>query len=67
MALAYHIAEKIGANVARVGRALNHAELHTYTDLVAQSQKTIRSDVMKVKDQKVRLLWKKEHVRYVGG
>ena len=35
--------------------------------VIEQNLRTTSMDVMKVKDQKVRLLWKKEHVRYVGG
>lgn len=35
--------------------------------VVEQNLKTTSMDVMKVKDQPVRLLWKKEHVRYMGG
>jgi putative spermidine/putrescine transport system ATP-binding protein len=35
--------------------------------VVEQNLKTTSMDVMKVKDQKVRLFWKKEHIRYVGG
>lgn len=35
--------------------------------VVEQNLNTTSMDVMKAKDQKVRLLWKKEHVRYVGG
>lgn len=34
--------------------------------VVEQNLKTTSMDVMKVKGQKVCLLWKKEHVRYVG-
>ena len=35
--------------------------------VVEQNLKTTSMDVMKVRGQNVRLLWKKEHVRYVGG
>jgi putative spermidine/putrescine transport system ATP-binding protein len=35
--------------------------------VVEQNLKTTSMDVMKVKGQKVRLLWKKEHIRFVGG
>ena len=35
--------------------------------VVEQNLKTTSMDVMKARDKKVRLLWKKEHVRYVGG
>ncbi len=35
--------------------------------VVEQNLHTTSMDVMKVKNQKIRLLWKKEHVRYVGG
>ena len=35
--------------------------------VVEQNLRTTSMDVMKAKDQRVRLLWKKEHVRYVGG
>jgi putative spermidine/putrescine transport system ATP-binding protein len=35
--------------------------------VVEQNLKTTSMDVTKIKDQKVRLLWKKEHVSYVGG
>ncbi|MGZ6347047.1 MAG: ABC transporter ATP-binding protein [Anaerolineales bacterium] len=35
--------------------------------VVEQNLKTTSMDVMKVRGQKVRLLWKKEFVRYVGG
>src|SRR5512138_1897028 len=35
--------------------------------VVEQNLKTTSMDVMKVRGQDVRLLWKKEHVRYVGG
>ncbi len=43
-------------------------ELDSGGDLVVveQNLKTTSMDVMKVKGQKVCLLWKKEHVRYVG-
>lgn len=34
--------------------------------VVEQNLKTTSMDVMKVKDQKVRLFWKKEHIRFVG-
>jgi putative spermidine/putrescine transport system ATP-binding protein len=34
--------------------------------VVEQNLKTTSMDVMKVKDQKMRLLWKKEHIRFVG-
>ncbi|HEX2697493.1 MAG TPA: ABC transporter ATP-binding protein, partial [Anaerolineales bacterium] len=44
-------------------------ELNGGGDLVVveQNLKTTSMDVMKVRGQNVRLLWKKEHVRYVGG
>jgi putative spermidine/putrescine transport system ATP-binding protein len=44
-------------------------ELDNGGDLVVveQNLKTTSMDVMKIKNQKVRLLWKKEHARYVGG
>lgn len=44
-------------------------ELEGGGDLVVieQNLRTTSMDVMKAKDQKVRLLWKKEHVRHVGG
>jgi putative spermidine/putrescine transport system ATP-binding protein len=35
--------------------------------VVEQNLRTTSMDVMKVKDQRVRLLWSKEHIRYVGG
>lgn len=35
--------------------------------VVEQNLKTTSMDVMKVRNQSVRLLWKKEHVRYMGG
>lgn len=35
--------------------------------VVEQNLKTTSMDVMKVKNQRVRLLWKKEHARIVGG
>lgn len=35
--------------------------------VVEQNLKTTSMDVMKVKNQQVRLFWKKEHIRYVGG
>ena len=35
--------------------------------VVEQNLKTTSMDVMKTRGQQVRLLWKKEHVRYVGG
>lgn len=35
--------------------------------VVEQNLKTTSMDVMKARGQTVRLLWKKEHVRYVGG
>lgn len=35
--------------------------------VVEQNLRTTSMDVMKVKGQRVRLLWKKEHVRYLGG
>jgi putative spermidine/putrescine transport system ATP-binding protein len=43
-------------------------ELNGGGDLVVveQNLKTTSMDVMKVRGQNVRLLWKKEHVRYVG-
>ncbi len=34
--------------------------------VVEQNLKTTSMDVMKVKNQPIRLLWKKEHVRYMG-
>jgi putative spermidine/putrescine transport system ATP-binding protein len=44
-------------------------ELENGGDLVVieQNLKTTSMDVMKIKNQPVRLFWKKEHVRYVGG
>jgi putative spermidine/putrescine transport system ATP-binding protein len=44
-------------------------ELNSGGDLVVveQNLNTTSMDVMKVRGQKVRLLWKKEHIRYVGG
>jgi putative spermidine/putrescine transport system ATP-binding protein len=44
-------------------------ELEGGGDLVVieQNLRTTSMDVMKAKNQNVRLLWKKEHVRYVGG
>jgi putative spermidine/putrescine transport system ATP-binding protein len=44
-------------------------ELNGGGDLVVveQNLKTTSMDVMKVKDQNVRLFWKKEHIRFVGG
>jgi putative spermidine/putrescine transport system ATP-binding protein len=44
-------------------------ELEEGGDLVVveQNLKTTSMDVMSVRGQKVRLLWQKEHVRYVGG
>jgi putative spermidine/putrescine transport system ATP-binding protein len=44
-------------------------ELESGGDLVVavQNLKTTSMDVTKAKGQKVRLLWKKEHVSYVGG
>ncbi len=44
-------------------------ELNGGGDLVVveQNLKTTSMDVMKARGQPVRLLWKKEHVRYVGG
>jgi len=43
-------------------------ELDNGGDLVVieQNLKTTSMDVMKIKNQKVRLFWKKEHIRYVG-
>lgn len=43
-------------------------ELENGGDLVVveQNLKTTSMDVLKIKNQKARLLWKKEHVRYVG-
>jgi hypothetical protein len=35
--------------------------------VIEQNLRTTSMDVMKAKNQNVRLLWKKEHVRYVGG
>ena len=35
--------------------------------VVEQNLKTTSMDVMKIKSQKVRLYWKKEHIRQVGG
>jgi putative spermidine/putrescine transport system ATP-binding protein len=35
--------------------------------VVEQNLKTTSMDVTKAKDRQVRLLWKKEHVSYVGG
>jgi putative spermidine/putrescine transport system ATP-binding protein len=35
--------------------------------VVEQNLKTTSMEVMRIKDQKARLFWKKEHVRYVGG
>ena len=35
--------------------------------VVEQNLHTTSMDVMKARGQKVRLLWKKDHVRYVGG
>lgn len=35
--------------------------------VVEQNLKTTSMDVLKARGQRVRLLWKKEHVRYVGG
>jgi hypothetical protein len=44
-------------------------ELNGGGDLVVveQNLKTTSMDVMRAKNQPVRLLWKKEHIRYVGG
>jgi putative spermidine/putrescine transport system ATP-binding protein len=44
-------------------------ELNGGGDLVVveQNLKTTSMDVMKAKDQQVRLFWKKEHVSYLGG
>ena len=44
-------------------------ELEGGGDLVVieQNLRTTSMDVMKAKEQKIRLLWKKEHIRYVGG
>lgn len=44
-------------------------ELNDGGDLVVveQNLKTTSMDVMKAKDQQVRLFWKKEHVSYLGG
>jgi putative spermidine/putrescine transport system ATP-binding protein len=35
--------------------------------VVEQNLKTTSMDVMRIKNQQVRLLWKKEHIRYLGG
>ncbi len=35
--------------------------------VVEQNLKTTSMDVVKIKDQRVRLLWKKEHIRHLGG
>ena len=35
--------------------------------VVEQNLHTTSMDVMKARDQKVRLIWKKEHIRYLGG
>jgi hypothetical protein len=35
--------------------------------VIEQNLKTTSMDVTKVKGQNVRLIWKKEHVSYVGG
>ena len=35
--------------------------------VVEQNLKTTSMDVMRAKNQQVRLLWKKEHIRYLGG
>ncbi len=35
--------------------------------VVEQNLKTTSMDVMRAKNQQVRLLWKKEHIRYLEG
>jgi putative spermidine/putrescine transport system ATP-binding protein len=35
--------------------------------VIEQNLRTTSMDVMRIKNQNVRLLWKKEHVRYMGG
>jgi len=35
--------------------------------VVEQNLKTTSMDVMRIKNHQVRLLWKKEHIRYLGG
>jgi len=35
--------------------------------VVEQNLKTTSMDVMRIRNQQVRLLWKKEHIRYLGG
>ncbi len=72
--------EKIGSDMLSVdGKVRDVVYLGLYTrylvelngggDLVVveQNLNTTSMDVMKVRGQKVRLLWKKEHIRYVGG
>ena len=72
--------EKIGKDMFSVdGKVRDVVYLGLYTrylvelagggDLVVveQNLNTTSMDVMKARGQKVRLLWKKEHVRYVGG
>ena len=72
--------EKIGSDMFSVdGKVRDVVYLGLYTrylvelngggDLVVveQNLNTTSMDVMKVRGQKVRLLWKKEHIRYVGG
>jgi putative spermidine/putrescine transport system ATP-binding protein len=72
--------EKVGSDMLSVdGKVRDVVYLGLYTrylvelngggDLVVveQNLNTTSMDVMKVRGQKVRLLWKKEHVRYVGG
>src|SRR6185503_12367083 len=72
--------EKIGSDMFSIdGRVRDVVYLGLYTrylveldgggDLVVveQNLKTTSMDVMKIKGQRVRLLWKKEHIRYLGG
>jgi len=72
--------EKIGSDMFSVdGKVRDVVYLGLYTrylvelngggDLVVveQNLNTTSMDVMKVRGQKVRLLWKKEHIRHVGG
>jgi putative spermidine/putrescine transport system ATP-binding protein len=72
--------EKIGSDMFSVdGKVRDVVYLGLYTrylveligggDLVVveQNLNTTSMDVMKARGQKVRLLWKKDHVRYVGG
>ena len=72
--------EKIGKDMFSVdGKVRDVVYLGLYTrylvelagggDLVVveQNLNTTSMDVMKARGQKVRLLWKKEHVRYIGG